>query len=128
MIETKAPFEKYLDIKILARENGYAKLSMPFKKELTNPYGILHGGAILSLADTTMAQAMYSRYSDQTFYTVRLCMDFKAPVACGEVLAEATLLGEKKNFVKGKIVLIDPQGRLIAEGEAVFCLIKKKSS
>jgi len=58
----KAPFEKYLRIKIIKAKDGYAKVKMPYRKEFTNPHGSIHGGAIASLADTAMAVAIFSKY------------------------------------------------------------------
>jgi len=63
----KAPFMEILGVKIIEAKDGYAKLSMPYKKELTNPYGRLHGGTIMTLADSAIAVAVNSKYTAQCF-------------------------------------------------------------
>ena len=118
-------YEKLLNIKILEKRDGKAKLSMPFQKELTNPYGVLHGGAIASLVDSAAATAVYSRYPEKKFYTVRLHLDFKSAVKSGTIFAEAHLTGQKRNFVFGKVVVADDGGTLIAEAAATFYIIQE---
>ncbi len=66
-----APFARYLNIKILGKKDGYSKLSLSYQSELANHYGYLHGGAMGTLADSTMAVAVHSRYFDDIFYTAK---------------------------------------------------------
>ena len=51
-IRIKAPFEKLLKMEVLEAKDGFAKVIMPYRKELTNPHGFIHGGALCSLAET----------------------------------------------------------------------------
>ena len=43
------PFCKLLGIRIKEVNKGYAKLEMPYKMDLTQPLGFIHGGALASL-------------------------------------------------------------------------------
>ena len=49
-----------MKIEIQRMENGEAELSMPFLKEYTQHYGMLHGGAIFTLADAACGVAVAS--------------------------------------------------------------------
>ena len=121
----KAPFERYLGIKIIKAKDGYAKLKMPYRKEFTNPHGSIHGGAIVSLADTAMAVAIFSKYQHTSFYTVKLEIKFKSPSKRGEIFAEAKVIDKRKRFVFGQVEIKDDKNKLLAQVLATFYLIKE---
>jgi len=50
-------FSKWLGIKVLGEEAGVYKVQMKIKKEMTNGFGIAHGGISYSLADSALAFA-----------------------------------------------------------------------
>lgn len=57
----KNPFIHLLQMDIVEAAPGWAKLTMPIIHEIhTNLYGIAHGGALASLADTAMGVACVS--------------------------------------------------------------------
>ena len=121
----KAPFEKYLRIKIIKAKDGYAKVKMPYRKEFTNPHGSIHGGAIASLADTAMAVAIFSKYLHSSFYTVKLEIKFKSPVNKGEIFAEAKVIDKRKRFIFGRVEIKDNEDKLLAQALATFYLASK---
>lgn len=121
----KAPFMELLGIKVINAENGYAKLSMSFKKAFTNPYGRLHGGVIMTLADSAVALAVNSKHG-HPFYTRELKIKFKSSVEDGVIFAEARLVDKKKNFVFGKVEVKSDKGELLAEVSATFIVPKAK--
>ncbi len=52
-----APYYQLLQIRLEQIDIGFARFHMPFRKELTQAYGVVHGGAIATLADTAVAMA-----------------------------------------------------------------------
>ena len=122
---SEAPYFDLLGITTVEAQDGRSKLSMPYRKELTNPYGRIHGGAIVSLADSAMAVAMDSRYP-HPFYTTKLEVKFKSAVEGGVLWAEARLGEKKKNFVFGKVTVKSDKGDLLAEVSATFIIPNDK--
>ena len=55
------PYPKLLGIEVLEIEPGYARVSMRFKPEMQNIFGMLHGGAIFSLLDEAFQLACNAR-------------------------------------------------------------------
>ena len=51
------PFSQWLGIKILQVEEGYCKVQMSVREEMTNGFDIAHGGITYSLADSALAFA-----------------------------------------------------------------------
>ncbi len=54
-------FSKWLGIEIVEMKAGYAKLQMTVRKEMTNGFGIAHGGITYSLSDSAFAFASNSQ-------------------------------------------------------------------
>jgi len=121
-MSTPVLFEKHLGIEVLSRDNGSAKVALTLVPVLTNPYGIMHGGAIASLADTAMANAVLSQHRDKRFYTVKLEVGFKAPVNNGRIIAEARITRKKQKFLFGEVLINDEAGNLVAQAQAKFYL------
>ncbi len=86
-----APFAASLGIAVLRADEGYSVLSMPFRPSLANRRGVVHGGAIATLMDSSMAVATRStEIGLELSGTVDLNIHFLAPgkgdlTACSEV-------------------------------------------
>ncbi len=57
----KEPYPRLLGIEVLEIKPGYARVSMQFKPEMQNIFGMLHGGAIFSLLDEAFQLACNAR-------------------------------------------------------------------
>ncbi len=75
---------RLLDIKIIESRQGYARLSMMVKKEMTNGLDICHGGLIFTLADSAFAYACNS--SNKATVAAGCNIEFMAPAAIGDEL------------------------------------------
>ncbi|MBJ6723226.1 PaaI family thioesterase [Geomesophilobacter sediminis] len=121
-----APFEEYLGMTIEAAEAGRAVLTMPFKIKLAQGAGVMHGGAVTSLADTAVAMAIKSLVPEGTdFVTVEMTLKFLAAVHEGTVRAEAraTRLDERK--ITGAADIFSGTEK-VAEFSAFFLIRKKR--
>lgn len=119
-IET-APFEDLLELHIETAEQGYAVLHMPFKVKHCQGGGLLHGGALTTLADTAVAMAIKSLLPAGTrFATVKLEMEFLAPVEQGGVIAEARVEKTGERTFRGTADVIDGQLRPVARFISTF--------
>ncbi len=116
-----APFEDLLDIEIEEAGGGRAVLSLPFKLKFAQGGGVLHGGALTTLADTAVAMAIKSVLPAGTvFATTELSGRFLAPVRRGKVTAVATVTGPQGRTFHGEAVLTDEEGREVFRFRAVF--------
>jgi acyl-CoA thioesterase len=53
-------FSQWLGIEVIDVKPGYAKLQMTLRNEMTNGFGVSHGGIAFSLADSALAFASNS--------------------------------------------------------------------
>lgn len=120
-----APFEEYLGMRIDEAGDGRAVLSMPFKVKLAQGKGLMHGGAVTSIADTAVAIAIKSMVPEGTdFVTVEMNLKFVAPVKEGTVRAEARATRQGERKISGEADIYNGETR-VAEFRALF-VIKKK--
>jgi uncharacterized protein (TIGR00369 family) len=101
----KSNFVALLDLKLERAENGKAVMRMPWRPELSNGTGAIHGGAIVSLCDTTFYIALASIYGrDQETVTAALQCNFLSPaVAPNDLVAEATVLRAGRRICYGEV-------------------------
>ena len=116
-----APFEDLLGITIKSAAAGKAVLSFPYTLKLSQGGGVLHGGALTTLADTAVAMAIKSLLPAGTvFATTDLAMRFLAPVEEGVVKAMAEVGGPEGRTFNGQADLFDESGEKIAVFTSTF--------
>jgi acyl-CoA thioesterase len=122
-----APFERTLGMTIESFGNGEAVLAMPFTVKLAQGKGLLHGGALTSLADTAAAMAIKTLLTEDThFGTVSIQTRFLAPVTRGTVRAHARAgrVEEKDRTFKAQVIIGNDGGKDVAEFSLVFRVAK----
>ncbi|UCF32039.1 MAG: PaaI family thioesterase [bacterium] len=120
-----APFERTLGMEITEAGGGEALLTMPFTVKLAQGMGLLHGGALTSLADTAAAMAIKTVLPEGThFATVALRTEFFSPVRGGVVSARARAVKEDDRTFRGEVSVADDSDREIARFVSTFKVAK----
>ncbi len=120
-----APFERLLNMKIVEASDGMATLTMPFLIDLAQGGGLMHGGALVSLADTAVVMAIKSLVPPQThFATISLESKFLYPVKEGVVTAKARVVDRKAETLRGQATVYDEGQRPVLEFSSVFKIAK----
>jgi acyl-CoA thioesterase len=117
------PFWELLGIEVTEMDEGYAKLMMPFDEKLTQPYGLVHGGALFSLADSAAAVAIGSVVDDKRFVTIEMKINFLLPVKEGIMEAEARIIRKGKRIIPIEIDISNRE-RLIAKATATYIILE----
>ncbi len=118
-------FVRHLGIEFLELAEGYARARMPYKAELLNPYGFIHGGCLYSLADIVAGNAacMSGRYAT----TVSGIMNYLEPAVSSEfVYCEAGKLRVGAHLAVFEVRIWDERGKLLDSGEFTFFLSDQK--
>ena len=80
-------------IRVVSMENGESELAMPFLEEYTQPYGMLHGGAVFTLADSACAAAVATvARRGKKFVTAAMSINYLEPVTGGDTVCRARVL------------------------------------
>jgi len=122
-----APFEEYLGMRIDEAAEGKAVLSMPFRGAHCQGAGLMHGGAVVSLADTSLAIAIKTLLPEGThFATIKMELAFHAPVRWGTLRAYATVGERSERDIMGEVELITEDGIKAATFTATFRVKRDK--
>lgn len=120
-----APFERLLNMEIVEAADGQAVLTMPFHIDLAQGGGLMHGGALVSLADTAVVMAIKSIIPPLShFATIALEATYRAPVKKGIVTARAKVFHREGSILKGKATLFDDDQRAVMEFTSTFKLAR----
>ncbi|HOO39564.1 MAG TPA: PaaI family thioesterase [Deltaproteobacteria bacterium] len=116
-----APFERLLHMEIVEAADGRAVLTMPFLFDLAQGAGIMHGGALLSLADTAVVMAIKSLIPPKThFGTISVEAKFLYPVKQGIVTAKALVMGRQDRILTGQATVYNEEDRPVLEFQSTF--------
>lgn len=117
----KARFVKTLDLHLEDVGEGTARMRMPFRSEVTNGTGAIHGGAIVSLCDTAFYVALASIYGpEQNTATASLSCNFLRPATPPhDLIADAIVLKSGKQLVYGE-VHVRSGDKLVAHATLTF--------
>lgn len=122
---TCAPFEKLLGLEIVAAADGRATLKMPFRLQLAQGGGLMHGGALVSLADTAVVMAIKSLLPPRThFATITLESRFLKPVTQGIVRAEARVVDRDGRNLTGQADVFDADANPVMTFRSTFKIAK----
>lgn len=106
-------FSKWLGIEIIDLDEGFAVLKMTLRQEMTQGFGIAHGGITYSLADSALAFASNS-YGQQSL-SVETSISHTLAVHVGdELTATAKELSLSKRFGIYEVKIINQTGATVA--------------
>ncbi len=116
-----APFEKLLNMEIIEAADGRAILRMPFLIEFAQGAGLMHGGALVGLADTAVVMAIKSIIPPQThFATVAMTTKYLRPVKKGVIEARAQVAAVGDRTLEGQAKIYDHLERPVLDFDATF--------
>ena len=111
-----------LGIEVLEMREGYSKLIMPFDEKLTQPYGIVHGGAVFTLADSAAAVSIAPLVDpNKKFVTIEMKINFLEPIREGVIEATSVVL-RKGRIMPTEVDIINNQ-KLVAKAIATYIIL-----
>lgn len=112
------PFVRLLGIEILEVSPDFSRLRLELRPELGNPHGLVHGGALFSLADNAAGTAAST--DGRTYVTQSSDIHFLHAVASGTILAEARVRHRGKSTVLVEVSLLGEERKLMAAASFTF--------
>ncbi len=112
-------FAQWLGVTISEVAHDRAVLVLPYRAEHLNAVGVLNGGAgasLLSMAGTLAAWTGVDLDADPLLSCVDLSVQYLAPAADEDVVAEARVLRRGRGLVFLDVALRAPAGNLICRG------------
>jgi uncharacterized protein (TIGR00369 family) len=101
-----AGYYKLLGMVASSEAPGTSRVVLPFRDDLVQLYGGVHGGALLSMADAAISVALATTFdADETTATVDVSMSFLAPVGRRDVEGVGTLVRRGRRVAFAECVL-----------------------
>jgi len=121
------PFWKYLGIKVHKVENGYVELYLPFKKELGQVHGNMHGGALATLLDTAGAVAVRSTINHEVVNTTEMKINYLRPVTPDQsaVIASGRVIHAGETLGVSNVELRNSEEKLVAAGIGTYIVLNR---
>ena len=120
----RIPMYQLLGMRVEEARAGYSRFRLPFRHEITQPMGIMHGGALATVADSAVAIALWGLVGmDKIFTTIEMKINYIAPVSSGEVIAEGNIIHCGRRTAVGEVTLTDSDGKLVGKCIATYMII-----
>ena len=119
-----SPFNQWAGMDLVSVGDGRAELAMDLKPHHFNPQGIVHGGILTALADTSIGLALRSRLRPGlTHRTAQLNVHFLAKGEGSRIVGRARALHSGQRMGYGEAEVVDGQGRVLARATATFIVL-----
>jgi acyl-coenzyme A thioesterase 13 len=116
--ESPSPFMAWLRPVVLKVEEGSLTFRHTIRKEMTNPFGTLHGGITAAIIDDAIGATLIS-YGEPYFYvSVNLVIDYLSAAREGDVvIADTAIIKKGSQVVNAQCEVWNAdRTRLIAKG------------
>ena len=124
-MKTRSPYWSLLGIELLDVKKGWSKVRLPFDGKLTHPFGIAHGGAVFSLADSAIAMALIGLVEPhENFVTVEMKINYLSTFTEGALVAEGIIIHKGRNTALGDTEVRNEKGALVAKGSATYMMLQ----
>jgi uncharacterized protein (TIGR00369 family) len=121
-----APYYRLLGMIASSERAGQSRVVLPFRDELVQLYGGIHGGALLSLADSAINVALATTFdADELTATVDVAMAFLAPAGRRDLEAEGSVV-RRGNRIAFAECAIHAGGELVARAQGTCYVSRRK--
>ena len=118
------PFVKELGFALHRMHGGESELHYEARPEHTNSFGVMHGGAVMTLLDVAMATAARSDTPDMGVVTIEMKSSFMRP-ARGPMVARGRLIQRTRSMAFAEAWVHDADGRLCSQSTGTFKYVPK---
>ena len=111
-----SPFGRWLNGTVREVEYGRLVADFTIREDMTNPAGVLHGGAGAAILDDLIGAMVYSLGREYAYTSVNLAIDFLHAARIGDVVtAVAEVIREGKNIIHCEGYILASTGKIIAK-------------
>lgn len=128
-VQDIVPMAKTLGIRTVSASKDEVVLALDYRPELCQPAGLLHGGAIMTLADTAGGSLAYANLPEgaEGTSTIESKTNFLSAVSSGTVTARARVLKAGRSVIVVEMELTDDSRRLVAKVTQTQIVLRPQS-
>lgn len=117
--DSRSEAGNWMQLRLEAIEKGSAAISLEVRKEMTNPYGNIHGGMMSLVIDEAIGWAVVSLDADHHYTSLNLNVDFLYAIKGGERLrSEARIVRHGKKIINAECHVYDMENKLLAKASS----------
>jgi len=121
-----SPFRDLVGVTFTRVDDGYSHCVLEVDKKLLNPAGIVHGGALYTLADSGMGAALFSFVDEgELFLTIETSVFYFKAVSSGTLTCEARVVHRGKRIAVMEAEIKNGE-QLVAKAVGTFSIYKGK--
>ena len=118
------PLFKFLPFEIVNAANGEATLSLDYKRDYDGIFESLHGGFLMTLADTAACIAVLTKTGTEAMVTTT-DMNIRFLSACRtKATAKAKIIKFGRSLVPVHVELFDEKGTLVAVSQVTYMRLR----
>jgi uncharacterized protein (TIGR00369 family) len=122
-----SPFYQYMGMEALDSEGGLSHLRLTISENHKNLYGILHGGVIATILDSTCSIAVASLLEPGEFsYTLDQRINYIGNTRSGVLTGRGKALHKGRKTAVSQGEIRDEEGNLIAAGMSTLFLFRNE--
>lgn len=116
-------FSEVVGVEVEELRCDYARMRLPWRPELNQPQGRMHGGAIATLIDTVVVPAIGTAYdTPRSFSTIELSVRYLAPVRSEDLVAEGWITRRGHSVVFCEVEVRTASAVKVATGHSIYVL------
>ena len=117
--KSPSPVAVWLGGTLTKADPGNLVFEFTVRKEMTNPYGTLHGGMSALIIDEVIGATVYSLFNPNISVSVNLAVDFLTSAREGDALrAEGIVIRNGRSIVSAECKITDKRGRIVSKGSS----------
>ena len=121
------PFVSHLGFELEWFDGGESTIGYTPKPEHLNTFGVLHGGACMTLLDVSMALAARSVQQDMGAVTIEMKTSFMRPSPGdgSKLTAKGRIIHRTASLAFTEATILDAQGRACAHSTGTFKYVRR---
>ena len=121
------PFAELLGVEVLAGNAEEVRTRLAWREDLCTASGVLHGGALMALADATGALCAFLNLAEgASTATIESKTNFFAPVRSGHAHARSRPLHKGRTTIVVETDLLDDAERLVARVTQTQAIVESR--
>ena len=114
-------FPSLVGLQVEEIRTDYARMRLPYRAELDQPAGVVHGGVIATLIDTVVVPAVGAAYPDvPVMLTLSMTVNYVGAIVQEDAVAEGWVSRRGRSIVFCEAVVRAASGRTAATASLVY--------
>jgi uncharacterized protein (TIGR00369 family) len=114
-------FPTFVGLELEEVRSGYGRMRLPYRPELRQPAGVVHGGAIATLIDTVVVPAVGGVYEERPrMLTISMDVRYLGALVEEDAVGEGWVEQRGRSIVFCRAEVRSGSGAIVADGTLVY--------